>query len=71
MRKKLSLSISNKNVYSVQNKLPIDTKIGPMALARAPIERNIPSTIPFWSCFPYSEMSVVMHVTTNAVAKID
>lgn len=53
-----------------KKKLPIDAKMGPSALANAPIDRKIPSTMPFWSCFPYSEMSVVMHVTTNAVAEI-
>lgn len=52
-------------------KLPMDAKIGPTALAKAPIDRNIPSTVPFWSCFPYSEMSVVIQVTTNAVAAIE
>lgn len=27
--------------------VPIDAKMGPSALARAPIDRNMPSTIPF------------------------
>lgn len=34
-------------ILSNQIKLPIDAKIGPTALARAPIDRNMPSTIPF------------------------
>lgn len=48
---------------------PIEANIGPNALAKAPNERKIPKTIPFWSCLPYSDMSVVIQVTTNAVAK--
>jgi hypothetical protein len=42
---------------------------GPTALANAPSDLKIPKTVPFWSKFPYFDVSVVMHVTTNAVAK--
>lgn len=46
----------------------VDDTIGPRALARAPRERKMPSTVPFWSKLPYLAVSVVMHVTQKAVA---
>lgn len=46
----------------------VDETIGPSARAKAPRERKIPNTVPFWSKLPYFDVSVVMHVTTNAVA---
>lgn len=52
---------------------PIDQKavedtMGPRARARAPRERKIPSTVPFWSKLPYLAVNVVMHVTQKEVA---
>lgn len=44
--------------------------MGPIARASAPNDLKIPKTDPFWSKLPYFEMSVVMQVTTNAVAVI-
>lgn len=43
--------------------------IGPMDLAKAPRERKIPRTVPFWSSGPNLEASVVMQETTIAVAR--
>lgn len=46
----------------------VDETIGPRALARAPSDLKMPSTVPFWSKFPYLAVRVVMHVTQKAVA---
>lgn len=40
---------------------------GPRARAKAPSERNMPSTEPFWSSFPYLDTRVVRQVTAKAV----
>lgn len=46
----------------------VDDTIGPRALAKAPRDRKIPNTVPFWSKLPYFAVNVVMQVTQNAVA---
>lgn len=46
----------------------VDDTIGPSALAKAPRDLKMPSTVPFWSKFPYLAVRVVMHVTQKAVA---
>lgn len=46
-----------------------DATIGPIARASAPNDLNIPRMDPFWLKLPYFDMSVVIHVTTKAVAK--
>lgn len=65
------LLLSNVQMYDFCFHSPIEANIGPSALAKAPNERKIPRTIPFWSCLPYSDISVVIQVTTNAVAKMN
>lgn len=42
---------------------------GPTARAKAPKDRKMPKTEPFWSSFPYFETKVVRQVTVKAVAK--
>lgn len=35
--------------------LPVENSIGPIALARAPKDLNIPIIVPFWSSEPIKE----------------
>ena len=46
--------------------IPVHVTTGPVALASAPSDRNIPSMVPFCSTPPYDTTTVVMHGTTVA-----
>lgn len=46
----------------------MEAKIGPVALASAPKDLNIPRVVPFCEDDPYFEAIVVIHVTTTDVA---